>query len=76
MAGKNSQKVVVSDSAEQFLTRTEAAKFTRFSEGTLAKWACLGKGPAYHKCGTGKTCRVRYPLSSLIEFLKGECGSR
>lgn len=57
---------------ERYLTRKEASQISGFSQDTFAKWAVLQKGPPYVKYGTGRSSRVRYPLSGLLEFLR--CG--
>lgn len=54
---------------ERFMTRKEAARVSGFTEATLAKWAVLNKGPKFAKFGSGRSARVRYPLSSLLEFM-------
>lgn len=55
---------------ERYVTRKEASQISGFSTDALAKWAVLGKGPPFVKYGTGRSSRVRYPLSGLMEFLR------
>jgi hypothetical protein len=48
------------------LRPSEAAEYLGMATGTLARWRVSGKGPRYCKIGA----RVRYPLTSLAEFLR------
>lgn len=55
---------------ERFLTRKQAAELTGFKQQTLEKWATTDKGPKFFKYGNGRSARVRYALSDLLEFMR------
>lgn len=50
----------------QLLTRKEAALHLGMSGKTLANWAVLGKGPAFHSYGDGW---VRYSMDDLTAWV-------
>lgn len=54
---------------EAQMTRKEAAEYLGVKAGTLAKWACIGKGPAFYRTGENGG-RVWYEKPDLDEYLK------
>ena len=62
--------------ARTHLTRKEAAEYTGFTPNTLGKWATLGRGPRFIKIGEGRSSRVRYAISDLDAFLRGDISGR
>ncbi|WP_369026386.1 helix-turn-helix transcriptional regulator [Qipengyuania sp. RANM35] len=50
------------------LNREEAAHYLGISFSTLARWAMLGKGPAFHKIGR----QARYKISELDAFIDSQ----
>ena len=44
----------------------QAAEFLRLKPQTLANWRVMGKGPAFHKCGS----RVVYSEKDLNAWLE------
>ena len=53
---------------EVHLTPNELAKRLNVHVVSLARWRAEGKGPAFVKLGVGRTARVRYPLSFILEW--------
>jgi excisionase family DNA binding protein len=47
------------------LTRRQAAELLKLKEQTLSKWAMLGKGPRFVRCGRA----VRYRPTDVEKFI-------
>lgn len=50
----------------KYMTPREAAAYLSLSHNTLAKWRCVGGGPAYQKAGL--RC-VRYSVEALDAWM-------
>lgn len=48
------------------LSAKRAAEYLDVAEQTLAKWRCLGKGPAYVKANS----KILYRVESLEKYLR------
>lgn len=53
----------------RLLTTAEAAVLLRLSESALQGFRCRGGGPPYLKLGRGRTSKVVYRESDLLEWL-------
>ena len=51
----------------RFLTGQELARLCRIRPRTVESWRRRGQGPKYIKLATGQ---IRYPLISVLEFVK------
>lgn len=56
----------------RLLTTAEAAVLLRLSESALQGFRCRGGGPPYLKLGRGRTSKVLYRESDLVDWLKGQ----
>lgn len=56
----------------RLLTTAEAAVLLRLSESALQGFRCRGGGPPYLKLGRGRTSKVVYRESDLLEWLKAQ----
>lgn len=57
------------DKDENYLTTSEAAKFTTLSRRTLERLRVQGTGPIFYKLGQGKRTRVRYRQVDLLAWI-------
>jgi hypothetical protein len=60
------------ESEREIMGTEEAAEFLRHKPRTLEDWRLLGKGPPYHKIGTGKRSKVLYLRSELLNWVKDQ----
>jgi len=53
-----------------YVTTVEAAKQLKLSPKTLERYRVEGKGPPFHKLGSGKRARVLYKITDLEAWLQ------
>lgn len=55
--------------SSQVLTARKCAAVIGVAFGTLSRWRMAGRGPAYTKTGSGRSCRVRYRMEDVEAWL-------